>query len=72
MDSLQQKSVLAFLRVVEKWRKEDKAMEAAAKKKEPADVRKHQNNIQLHKMHIDRELDDMIKICKAEQLKLDL
>lgn len=70
MTSTEQKNLLSFLRKVEKWRKHRQNLEAAAKKKEPAIVRKWQTEIQLDHMHIDRELDDMLKICQWEQLDL--
>lgn len=70
MNSDQQKELLTFLKKVEKWRKHRQLLEAAAKKSKPADVRKYQTEIQLDHMHIDRELDDMIKLCQWEQLEL--
>lgn len=70
MTSEEQKRLLAYLKKMAKWRDHRQKLEKAAKAKEPADVRKYQTEIQLDHMHLDHDLDEMIKICTWEQLKM--
>lgn len=65
-----QKKILSFLNKIKKWQGHRQALEKAAKAKEPATVRTQQTNIQLDHMHIDAELDDMIKIATWHQTSL--
>lgn len=65
-----QKKILSFLRRVETFRKNDIALEKAIKEKSPGDIRAKQTAMTLDKMHIDRELPNMIKICLWHQIDL--
>lgn len=70
MNQDSQKKILAFLKKVKEWQKHRQALEKAAKAKDPGDVRKQQTNIQLDHMHIDSDIDDMIKIATWHQSSL--
>lgn len=70
MNQDNQKKILAFLNKIKEWQKHRQALEKAAKESKPGDVRKQQTNIQLDRMHIDSDIDDMIKIATWHQSSL--
>lgn len=70
MTQQEQKKLLAFMRRVETWRKNEIALEKGIKSKDPGVIRSKQTDITLDRMHIDRELPNMIKICTWHQIDL--
>ena len=65
-----QKKILSFLIKIKEWQKHRVLLEKAAKNKEPGEVRKQQTNIQLDHMHIDADLDAIIKLATWHQTSL--